>query len=98
MQDIFYPELDQILMIMKEFFYGITLVPKKYHFYTFLRLKDPHKNPHNYKRIPILYKNKVYFLDTLSRRTYFWDTVVPCGSENSHNVVQLNPTKINNIY
>ena len=21
----------------------------------------------------------------------FWDTAVPCGSENSHNVVQLNP-------
>ena len=44
-----------------------------------------------YKRIPIFYKNKVHFVDTLSRRTYFWDTAVPCGSENSHNVVQLNP-------
>ena len=43
------------------------------------------------KRIPIFYKNKVYFVDTLSKRTYFWDTAVPCGSENSHNVVQLNP-------
>ena len=36
-------------------------------------------------------QNKVCFVDTLSRRTYFWDTAVPCGSENSHNVVQLNP-------
>ena len=44
-----------------------------------------------YKRIPILYKNKVHFVDPLSRRTYFWDTAVPYGSENSHNVVQLNP-------
>ena len=44
-----------------------------------------------YKRIPIFYKNKVHFVDTLSRRTYFWDTAVPCGSEKSHNVVQLNP-------
>ena len=44
-----------------------------------------------YKRIPIFYKNKVNFVDTLSKRTYFWDTAVPCGSENSHNVVQLNP-------
>ena len=43
------------------------------------------------KRIPIFYKNKVYFVDTLSRRTFFWDTEVPCGSKNSHNVVQLNP-------
>ena len=44
-----------------------------------------------YKRIPILYKNKVYFVDTLSRRTYFWDTAVPFRSEYSHNVVQFNP-------
>ena len=44
-----------------------------------------------YKRIPIFYKNKVYFVDTLSRRIYFWDTAVLCGSQNSHNVVQLNP-------
>ena len=44
-----------------------------------------------YKRIPIFYKNKVNFVDTLSRRTCFWNTAVPCGSKNSHNVVQLNP-------
>ena len=44
-----------------------------------------------YKRIPIFYKNKVHFVDTLSRRTYFWDTAVPFGSKNSDNVVQLNP-------
>ena len=44
-----------------------------------------------YKRIPIFYKNKVHFVDTLYRRTYFWDTAIPCGSENSHNVVQVNP-------
>ena len=36
-------------------------------------------------------KNKVHFVDTISRRTYFWDTAVPCGSESSHIVVQLNP-------
>ena len=85
MQDNFYPELDQILLIMKEIFYGITLVPKKYHPYTFLKIKDITKES------PYSTKNKVYFVDTLSRRTYFWDTAVPCGSENSHNVVQLNP-------
>ena len=44
------------------------------------------RNIHNIEN-----KNKVHFVDTLSRRTYFWDTAVPCGSENSHNVVQLNP-------
>ena len=27
-----------------------------------------------YKRIPIFYKSKVQFVDTLSRITYFWDT------------------------
>ena len=46
-----------------------------------------------YKRM--LDKNKVNFVETLSRRTYFWDTVVPCGSKNSHNVVQLNPDEDN---
>ena len=44
-----------------------------------------------YKRIPIFYKNKVQFVDTLSRRIFFWYTAVPCGSKNSHNVVKLNP-------
>ena len=44
-----------------------------------------------YIRIPIFYKNKVHFVDTLSRQTYFWDIAVPRGSESSHNVVQLNP-------
>ena len=39
----------------------------------------------------MFYKNKVHFVDTLSRRTYFRDTTVPCGSEKSHNVVQLSP-------
>ena len=47
-----------------------------------------------YKRIPIFYKNKVHFVDTLTIRTFFWDTAVPFGSENSHNVVQLNPDKV----
>ena len=44
-----------------------------------------------YKRIPRFYKSKVHFVDTLSRRTCFWHTAVLCGSEKSHNVVQLNP-------
>ena len=34
-----------------------------------------------YKRIPIFCKKKVNLVDTLSRRTYFWDTAVPCGSK-----------------
>ena len=78
-QDTYYQEIDQIFLTTKEIFYGFILVPKKYHYYMFLK-----------KIIPIFYKNKVHFVDTLSRRTYFWDTAVPCGSENSHNVVQLN--------
>ena len=43
------------------------------------------------KESPSFIKNKVHFVDTLSRRTYFWDTAVPCESENSHNKVQVNP-------
>ena len=44
-----------------------------------------------YERIQLFYKNKVHFVNALSSRTYFWDKAVQCGSENSHNVVQLNP-------
>ena len=40
------------------------------------------------------YLKKLHFLDALSRRTSFWDTAFPCGSENSHNVVQLNPNEV----
>ena len=40
MQDIYYPEIDQVSLIMKETSYGITLVPKKYHLYTFLKTKN----------------------------------------------------------
>ena len=36
-----------------------------------------------YQRISITLKIKVHFLDKLSRRIFFWDTAVPCGSENS---------------
>ena len=68
---------------MKATFYGITLVPKKYHLYTFLKINDVIKESQ--------YSRKIYFFDTLSRRTYFWDRAVPCGSKYSHNVVQLNP-------
>ena len=38
-------------------------------------------------------KIKVHFVNSLSRRTNCLDTVVSCGSENSHKVVQLNPNK-----
>ena len=51
----------------------------------FLKIKDAIK-----KSLSFI-KNEVHFVDTLSRRTYFWDTAVPCGSKNSHNVVQMNP-------
>ena len=37
--------------------------------------------------------NQVLIVDRLSRGTYFLDTAVPCGSENCHNVVQLNPNE-----
>ena len=40
MQDIYYPEIDQISLIMKDRSYGIKLVTKKYHLYTFLNIND----------------------------------------------------------
>ena len=40
MQDICYAEIDHILLIMKETSDGITLLPKKYNLYTFLKIKD----------------------------------------------------------
>ena len=52
--------------------YGITYTKKLSPLYVF-------EDKRCYKRIPIFYKNKVVFVGTLSRRTYFWDTVVPCG-------------------
>ena len=70
---------------MKETSYGFILVLKKYHHYTFLKINDVIKESLSFIRI------KYISWITLSRRTYFWDTAVPCGSENSHNVVQLNP-------
>ena len=32
-------------------------------------------------------------METLLRRSYFWDTTVPFGSENTHKVVQLKPNE-----
>ena len=36
-------------------------------------------------------KIEARFVNTLFRRIFFWNTTVPCGSKNSHNVIQLNP-------
>ena len=49
-----------------------------------------------YRGIPVFYKIKVYFLDTLSRRTYFCDKAVPCRSGKCQNDVQLNPNEDKN--
>ena len=85
MQDICNPEIDQTSLIMKETCYGITLVSNKYHLCMFLKINDVIEESQYSTKIVYI------FFDTLLRRTYFWDTAVPCGSKNSHNVVQLNP-------
>ena len=62
-------------------------------YYTCTKNKSPlhvFEDKKCYQRIPIFFKNKVIFEDTLPPRTIFWDTIVAFGSENSHNVVQLN--------
>ena len=62
----------------------LHMYEKKYHHHMYLKTKDITKEcPYSTR--------KLHFVDTLSGKTYFWDTVVPCGPENSHNVVQLNP-------
>ena len=38
--DIYYPKIGHISLIMKEISYDITLVPKKYHLYTFWKIND----------------------------------------------------------
>ena len=86
MQDIYYQEKDLILLTMKEIYYGITLVPKKYHHNMVLKIKDV------IKEFPYSIKIKYNFLTHSNAELIFvWDTAVPSGSENSHNVVQLNP-------
>ena len=84
MQDICCQETDQILLITKEKYYGTTSVPKKYHLYMFLKIKGVIKESQKSTK-------KTPFDDKISRRTYFWNSAVTCGLENSHNVVQLNP-------
>ena len=89
MQDIYCQETDKLLLTTKETYYGITLVQKKYHLYMFLKTKDAIKESQ--------YSTKIkYILLIHPKRTYFWDTAVPCGSENSHNVVPLNPDEDKN--
>ena len=68
MQNIYYQVTDQILLTMKETYYGLTLVPKKYHPYMFLKIKVA------IKESQYSIKNEVHFVDTLSRGTYFWET------------------------
>ena len=55
MQDIYYPKIDHFSLIMKATFYGITLVPKNYHLYTFLKIKDVIKEPQYSTKINILF-------------------------------------------
>ena len=47
MQDIYCQVTDQTLSTKKEIFYCITLVPKKYHLYMFLKTKDAIKESQN---------------------------------------------------
>ena len=51
MQDFYCQVTDQILLNTKEIYYGITLVPKKYHLYMFLRTKDAIKEYQNSTKI-----------------------------------------------
>ena len=47
MQNIYYPEIDQNSLIMKQTFYDFILAPKKYHLYMFLKIKNVLKESQN---------------------------------------------------
>ena len=47
MQDTYYQEKDQIFLTTKETYYDIILVPKKVHFYLFLKIKNVSKESPN---------------------------------------------------
>ena len=66
MQEIFCQKKDQSLLTKKEIHYGNTHIRKTYHRYMCLKTK------HVAKESPYSTKNKVHFVDTLSKRTYFW--------------------------
>ena len=66
-------------MIVRETFFGTTLALRKSHHSMYLKIRDATDAYLFY-----LKENKVHFADILSRRTFFGDTVVPCGSEKSH--------------
>ena len=70
---------------MKETFYGFILEPKKYHHYMCLKTNVVTKES------PYSTKIKYILLIHFKEEHIFWDTAVPSGSKNSHNVVQLNP-------
>ena len=81
-QDIYCQAIDQNSLTTKRTSSGTAHVLKMFHRYTFLRSKDVTKIPYN------LFK-KIDVLDTLSLRTFVWDTAISCGSGNSHIVVNL---------
>ena len=84
MQNISYQKTDRVLLTTKEIHYGIPHVQK---FITVICFRRQTL----LGRITMFYKKRLHFVDTLSRRTNFWDTAVPCRSEETMKVVNLNP-------
>ena len=80
-----YQETDQISLITKETFNGFILVPKSITTICFLKMNVVTK------KFPYSTKIKYILLIHFQDEHFFGVTAVPCGSENSHNVVQLNP-------
>ena len=64
---------------IQETSFGIGDALRKSHQHTYLREKDATREYH------AIQKNNVYFVDTKLRKMQFWDTVVSCGSQYSHN-------------
>ena len=88
MQDIYYQETVQILSTRREIYYGNTHALK-------ISPLSVFEDKPEYKRLPTFYKNKVLFVNSFCRRTYFCDKAVPCRSKNIHNVLQPNSDEDN---
>ena len=78
--------IDRISLTTKEPVSGTTHILKKFHHYTFLKIKDVIKVSLSSIKIK-------YFLLIHCHDVYDWDTAVPRGSDISQNVLQLNPNE-----
>ena len=92
MRDTSYQATDLNSVITKELLFGFTFALKKSNHIMYLEAKNATNACLYFK------KNREHFKGTLSRRTYFWDLAVPCGSEMRIRLYSSTQTKMNIIF